>query len=106
VKAHARAAFLGYALWVTWKHLLKRGVPQATGNGTNGVQPVSASKALSLLSTLHSADIVLPTSEGREIRLRRITEPSAEQKWRQQFGFALPEHFQLNRKGSVDSAIA
>jgi len=33
-----------------------------------------------LLSTLQSADIVLPTTDGREIRLRRITEPTAEQK--------------------------
>jgi hypothetical protein len=37
-------------------------------------------KALALLSTLQSADIVLPTTDGREIRLRRITEPTAEQK--------------------------
>jgi hypothetical protein len=37
-------------------------------------------KALVLLSTLQSADIILPTTDGREIRLRRITEPSAEQK--------------------------
>lgn len=37
-------------------------------------------KALALLSTLQSADIVLPTTDSREIRLRRITEPTAEQK--------------------------
>ena len=30
-------------------------------------------KALALLATLQSADIVLPTTDGREIRLRRIT---------------------------------
>jgi hypothetical protein len=36
-------------------------------------------KALALLSNLRSADIVLPTTDGREIRLRRITEPDAEQ---------------------------
>jgi len=29
---------------------------------------------------LQSADIVLPTTDGREIRLRRIIEPAAEQK--------------------------
>jgi len=29
---------------------------------------------------MQSADIVLPTTDGREIRLRRITEPTAEQK--------------------------
>jgi len=64
-------------------------------------------KALALLSTLQSADIVLPTTDGREIRLRRITEPTAEQKsLLQQLGINLPERFQLNRKCSVDSAIA
>ncbi len=28
-KAHVMAAFLGYALWVTLKHLLKRGPPSS-----------------------------------------------------------------------------
>ena len=107
VKAHVMVAFLGYALWVTLKHLLKRAVPSATGNGTDATRPISASQALALLSTLHSADIVLPTTDGREIRLRRITEPTAEQKsLLYQLGFALPEHFQCNRKCSVDSATA
>jgi hypothetical protein len=107
VKAHVMVAFLGYALWVTLKHLLKRCVPQATGNGDSGAQPISASKALSLLSSLHSADIVLPTTDGSEIRLRRITEPTHEQKLLpQQLGLTLPTHFELNRKCSGDSVIA
>jgi hypothetical protein len=64
-------------------------------------------KALDLLSTLQSADIVLPTTDGREIRLRRITEPTVEQKsLLQQLGLSLPERFELNPKCSVDSAIA
>ncbi len=97
-------AFLGYALWVTLKHLLKRRPaiesPASTNeaNEANAGQPLSAMKALTLLSTLQSADIVLPTTDGREIRLRRITEPTAEQKSvLQQLGFRLPERFQLNR---------
>jgi hypothetical protein len=54
--------------------------------------------ALALLSTLQSGDIVLPTTDGREIRLRRITEPDAEQKSRlQQLGFGLPQPFESNR---------
>lgn len=82
-------------------------VPQTSTNGATSAPPLSASKALSLLSTLHSADIVLPTTDGREIRLRRITEPTPEQKsLLQQLGFALPEYFQFNRKCSADSAIA
>jgi hypothetical protein len=60
-------------------------------------------KALALLSTLHSADIVLPTTDGREIRLRRITGPTAEPNFLlHQLGLDLPERFQVNRKCSVD----
>lgn len=110
VKAHVMVAFLGYALWVTLKHLLRRRppiTPQPTISGVNNAQPLSAMKALALLSTLQSADIVLPTTDGRVIRLRRITEPTAEQKSvLQQLGLRLPERFELNRKCSVDSATA
>ena len=110
VKAHVMVAFLGYALWVTLKHLLKRRpavVPQPSVSGVNNAQPLSAMKALALLSSLQSADIILPTTDGREIRLRRITEPTAEQKsLLQQLGLRLPERFELHRKCSADSAIA
>ena len=62
-------------------------------------------KALALLSALQSADIVLPTTDGREIRLRRVTEPDARQKsLLRQLGITLPDHFQLNRKCRADSA--
>jgi transposase len=107
VKAHVLVAFLGYALWVTLKHLLKRSAPAIPGNNAASASSLSASKALALLSTLPSADIVLPTTDGREIRLRRITEPAAEQKsLLQQLGLTLPARFELNRKCSADSAIA
>jgi transposase len=110
VKAHVMVAFLGYALWVTLKHLMKRRqaiAPQPSVSGVDNAQPLSTMKALALLSTLQSADIVLPTTDGREIRLRRITEPTAEQKsLLQQLGLSLPERFELNRKCSADSAIA
>ena len=79
-KAHILVAFLGYALWVTLKHLLRR-------KGST----LSPTKALALLSTLVSADIVLPTTDGREIRLRRVTTPNAEQKQLlDQLGIAVP----------------
>src|ERR1700693_4548023 len=83
VKAHVMVAFLGYALWVTLKHLLKRWpvmVPKPSASGVDNAQPMTPMKAIALLSTLQSADIVLPTTDGREIRLRRITEPTTEQK--------------------------
>ncbi len=110
VKAHVMVAFLGYALWVTLKHLLRRRpalVDKGSASHVENVQPLTPMKAIALLSTLQSADIVLPTTDGREIRLRRITEPTAEQKLLlRQLGLSLPEHLQFNRECSVDSAIA
>jgi hypothetical protein len=110
VKAHVMVAFLGYALWVTLKHLLKRRPTIVAGSPANAIEnapPLSPMRALALLSTLQSADIVLPTTDGREIRLRRITEPTTEQKsLLRQLSINLPEHFQFNRKCSVDSALA
>jgi transposase len=94
VKAHILVAFLGYALWVTLKHLLRR------KNLT-----LSPAKALSLLSTLRSADIILPTTDGREIRLRRVTTPSPEQKHLlEQLDITIPERLDLDFECSVDSA--
>ena len=108
VKAHVMVAFLGYALWVTLKHLLKQRpaiVPQPSASGVDNAEPLSPTKALALLSTLQSADIVLPTTDGREIRLRRVTEPTTEQKsLLRQLGLSLPQR--LNPKCSADSAIA
>jgi len=86
VQAHILVAFLGYALWVTLKHWLRCA-------GTD----LSPAKVLALLKTLHSADIVLPTTDGREIRLRRITEPSEEQnKLLHQLGLKLPHDRECN----------
>ncbi|MBI1899274.1 MAG: hypothetical protein HYS04_22465 [Acidobacteria bacterium] len=110
VKAQVLVAFLGYALWVTLKHLLKRRAPmepKPTASGVENAQPFSPMRALALLSTLQSADIVLPTTDGREIRLRRITEPTAEQKsLLQQLRLSLPDRFERNRECSVDPVTA
>lgn len=96
VKAHILVAFLGYALWVTLKHLLRR-----------NHSDLSPARALALLSTLQSADIVLPTTDGRELRLRRITEPSPEQKQLlHQLGITLPERLEINLECSENSALA
>jgi transposase len=96
VKAHILVAFLGYALWVTFKHLLKRRNSE-----------LSPARALALLSTLHSADIILPTTDGREIRLRRITTPSPEQQLLlDQLGITLPDRLSFDSECSVDSATA
>jgi len=102
VKAHVMVAFLGYALWVTLKHLLQRRtptVPKPSASGVDNAQPLSPMKALALLSTLQSADVVLPTTDGREIRLRRVTEPTAEQKsLLQQLRLSIPDRLESNHK--------
>src|SRR2546422_1088320 len=68
---------------------------------------MSPAKALALLSTLQSADIVLPTTEAREIRLRRITNPSAEQQnLLARLNLTLPERIGLPLECSADSAVA
>jgi transposase len=110
VKAHVMVAFLGYALWVTLKHLLKRRAPlepKPTASGVETARPFTPMRALALLSTLQSGDIVLPTTDGRQLRLRRVTEPTAEQKsLLHQLGLPLPDRLESHPKCSVDSAQA
>ena len=75
----------------------------AVGSGDRTV----TARALALLSTLHSADIILPTTDGREIRLRRITTPNPEQQLLlDQLGIILPERLSFDSECSVDSATA
>ncbi|MGD0460751.1 MAG: IS1634 family transposase [Terriglobia bacterium] len=96
VKAHILVAFLGYSLWVTLKHLLRR-------KNCN----CSPAQALALLATIQSADIVLPTTDGREIRLRRVAALNPEQqRLVTELRISLPDHFNLNFECSVDSALA
>lgn len=64
-------------------------------------------KALALLSTLRSADIVLPATDGREMRLRRITAATPGQRAPlQQLGLSLPECFKPGIECNGDFAIA
>ena len=89
-------AFLGYAMWVTLKHLLQ-------GKGSK----LSPMQALAAAATLHSADIVLPTTNGREIRLRRVTTPTPQlQTLFAQLGMTLPSRLSLDQECSADLAIA
>ena len=96
VKAHVWVAFLGYARWVTLKHLLRRKHAACW-----------PAQALALLATVHSADIVLPTTDGREIRLRRVAALNPEQQeLLTELSITLPDRLNLNFECSVDSAIA
>ena len=98
VKAHVLVAFLGYALQVTLKHLLKRSTSE-----------YSPAQALKRLAEIRSVDIVLPTVEGREIWLRRIAKLDEEQQSiLHQLQLQLPERLEpiQIQKCSADSAIA
>jgi len=64
VQAHILVAFLGYALWVTLKHSLK--------HAGLGLSPM---KALHTAGKVQSGDILLETTDGRTLRLRRISRP-------------------------------
>ncbi len=95
-KAHVLVAFLGYALWVTRKHLL-----QAKDSKLSPMQ------ALAVAATLHRADIVLPTTDGRQIRLRRVTTPTPElQLLFAQLGITLPGRINFDQECSADLTIA
>jgi hypothetical protein len=84
VKAHVLVAFLGYALLVTLKHLLRRSASE-----------YSPAEALKFLATLQSVDIVLPTIDGKEIWLRRITKLDENQgKILHQLQLQLPEQLE------------
>ena len=94
-KAHVLVAFLGYAMWVTLKHLLQA-----------KAITLSPTQALATAANLHSADIVLPTTTGREIRLRRVTTPSSEQQnLFQQLGMTLPQRLNFDQECSADFPI-
>lgn len=98
VKAHVLVAFLGYALLVTLKHLLKRGGAE-----------YSPANVLKRLAEVYSVDIVLPTLEGREIWLRRISKlDDQQQKILFQLQLPLPERLEPTQilKCSENSAIA
>jgi transposase len=91
-KAHILVAFLGYARWVTLKHLLHR-------CGTS----LTPARALAQLATLQSADIVLPTTDGREIRLRRVATPTSDQqRLLDQLNITVPTHLEWNAECSAD----
>ena len=85
MKAHILVAFLGLSLWVTLKHLPRR-------EDSN----CSTAQALASPAIIHSADIVLLTTDGREIRLRRVAVLSPEQQQPvTELSISLPDRFNL-----------
>lgn len=91
-QAHILIAFLGYALWVTLKHALKR----------EGLS-LSPMKALHLSGRIQSGDILLETTDGRKLRLRRVSRPNQESKELfNRLGITLPERLNLDMECSAD----
>jgi len=68
VKAHIFVAFLGYCLTVTLRMKLRAAAPGLTPR-----------EALAMLSGIQMVDVLIPTTDGRELVLPRYTEPSVDQ---------------------------
>lgn len=80
VEAHILVAFLGYCLTVTLRMKLRRSAP--------GLTPRAALQAL---SGIQMVDVVIPTTDGRELVLPRYTEPTpAQAMLLEQLGLTLP----------------
>ena len=95
-QAHILVAFLGYALWVTLKHMLKR----------KGF-PLSPMKALHRAGRIQSGDILLETTDGRRLRLRRVSKPDHDSKELfDRLGITLPERLNLDMECSADLKVS
>jgi hypothetical protein len=94
VQAHILVAFLGYALWIALKHTLKRA-------GT----PLSPHHTLHRLRGIQSGDLLLDTTDGRTLRLRRVSRPDADQQHLlDRLRLSLPERLGSDAECSADSA--
>jgi transposase len=95
VQAHILVAFLGYALWVTLKHTLKR-----------AGSTLSPQQALHGLRGIKSGDILLETTDGRTLRLRRISRPDLRQQvLLDQLHLTVPERLGCDTECSGDSPV-
>lgn len=96
VQAHILVAFLGYALWVTLKHTLKRAGSDCSPHHT-----------LQCLRGIKSGDILLETTDGRTLRLRRVSRPDRQQQvLLDQLHLTLPERLGCDTECSGDSSSA
>jgi transposase len=86
VLAHILVCFLAYVLWKFLGQLCQKA---GLGNEPRRV--------LDELSELRAVDVVLPTKDGREIRMRCVTQPSPHQKiLLERLGLKLPSHLHAN----------
>jgi hypothetical protein len=86
VKAHILVCFLGYVLWKTLEQWQRR-----AGLGH------SPRTILEELGRIQSTDVVLPTQDGRELRLRCVVRPDpAQARLLDRLGLDLPERLRLH----------
>lgn len=86
VQAHVFVCVLAYALWKALDHLLRRGKamtrirkPEEEGRPSPDDRPMSPAMALSIMHDVKIGDILLETTDGRKLRLRRVARPTPEQ---------------------------
>ncbi len=93
VQAHILVCFLAYVLWKTLEQWQRR-----AGLGQ------SPRTILDELKRIQSTDVVLPTEDGRELRLRCVVRPDAAQAaLLDRLGLELPERLRI-RPPAVDGA--
>ena len=81
VQAHIFVAFLAYCLQVTLKGNLR---PLASG--------LTPREVIAKFKTIQMVDVLIPTTDGRELELSRYTQPEAEHHMLlQQLRLSLPE---------------
>lgn len=86
-QAHVMVCVLAYALWKTLDHLARQAglqtiihKPDSKGaKGSPKPRPMSPEVILRELGQIQVGDIVLETTEGQKLALRRVARPNAEQ---------------------------
>jgi transposase len=89
VQAHVFVCVLAYALWKTLDHLAKQAglltlihklAERRYGQAIPKLRPMTPEVILRELARLQIGDIILETTDGRQLLLRRVARPDAEQK--------------------------
>lgn len=89
VEAHIFVCVLAYALWKTLDHLAKQAGLQTLihkpperryGQAIPRPRPMTPEVILRELARIQIGDIILETTDGQRLRLRRVARPDAEQK--------------------------
>jgi transposase len=89
VQAHVFVCVLAYALWKTLDHMAKQAglltlihkpPERRYGQAVPKPRPMTPEVILRELARIQIGDIVLETTDGRQLRLRRVARPDAEQK--------------------------